>query len=319
MIVKHSSVAFKGDSLNSIIKLPSAKLFDVSEVQLENPPAESIRPEAQFLFANIKRLHLSCESFADLAHTIDLFEQTSVNSQHIDFIQIDNVHSRIEVERLLAKYRIQKLRFINTNISSNFFHQIKDNYVTELVLICSPVIEPDAQMFKFGAQTLVKLEMWIDKADELEKDLFRLLVNLKDLTIWGGTSDVEFDTEIAAGLDQLTNLDLSNIKLKPFTERTFNRLVNLKTLSLPTDAINMIEADSFRGLNYLECLLIKRNEKSGKKPSVEIPSFTLKQDCFSNMTRLKVLDLSFCGIQLIPANAFDDLTNLDELSLEGNS
>ncbi len=147
----------QGDnSSKCIIKEPSAKLFDFSEIRLYDSFVESIQSEAQFLFVNLKRLHLNIESFEEIAYTIDQFEKINLNSNTIDHIQLNLDNSKVHEENfeLLAKYRIQKLQLTKNKIKAKAFHRMKGNlnFVTELNLAATRFYKPDEKMLEFCAQ-----------------------------------------------------------------------------------------------------------------------------------------------------------------------
>ncbi len=195
-----------------IIRESSAKLFNFERLILLEP-IESIQPDAQFLFANLRRLDLIFSkydaSILEIAHTIDQFEQINTINDHK--IAIDLQMSRMEEKsknlELLAEYRVEKLHLFNQELSLNTLHCMNSslNFVTQLNLTKCKFDKLDETAFEFCAQTLVKLNLSRSSITISEKGLLKPLVNLKCLVgiqiQYREFGDSDPDSEFVAGLE----------------------------------------------------------------------------------------------------------------------
>jgi hypothetical protein len=115
MDIENSLIDYKTEVQVLIIKESSAKLFNFDRLVLREP-IESIQPDAQFLFVNLKQIFLEfCNnnaSIREIARTINQFEQINIlNNRKIASIdlKLDEIREKSKDLELLAGYRIEKL------------------------------------------------------------------------------------------------------------------------------------------------------------------------------------------------------------------
>lgn len=160
-------------------------------------------------------------------------------------------------------------------------------------------VEPDAFQ---GDITLIEVNLTTMITPSLPDGFFRNLTNLErlDFLLCGMSSFPD-----CRGLSNLTSISWSNNKLQePLPDDTFQFLTNLKNLSLVTNEMKSLP--NFRNLFKLETLNLSSNP------------IMLSGGVFQGLINLKRLDLSRCKLTSLPAGIFDNLVNLDNLSLRIN-
>jgi hypothetical protein len=170
---------YKTNPPGLVVKEPSQILFNFEDVTLHDP-IESIQPDAQFLFANVKLLRFDFSSRSTplsikrIGRTIDQFEEINNTNSEIDSIELDLKDKVKDLDfKFLANYRIQKLKLSCRELTLSTFRHMQNMliYVTELNLeVCKfGVLSQTA--FEFCAQTLIKLDLSNTSAKSLKKGL----------------------------------------------------------------------------------------------------------------------------------------------------
>ena len=96
-----------------------------------------------------------------------------------------------------------------------------------------------------------------------------------------------------------------------------HKLVDLESLSLPSDAIQLIEPGSFRVIGNL--VNFNRENYTNQIKARNSTMIAIEPNVFAHLPKLKILNLRNCNIDFIDRTAFDNLVNIDELNLEKNN
>jgi Leucine-rich repeat (LRR) protein len=290
------SSSFNHRKQPEIIIQPSKNLFNFDELSLTQYLGKAC-PDAQFLFANLRKLKISqvsSTSIAELSKTIKSYEEINLKGK-LESIELKFKKEKDARFELLADYCIKSLEFYQNRILSDDLRQLKGNF-NSLNTFCFEMCSLKrlkAVDFDFWASNLTNLEIWRSVFKQAEKSLFRNLVNLKELTLADCKFvDVDFDTDFVKGLDNLTMLNLTRTKFKSFKNEAFEKLMRLEKLNLGGVKL---ELESKRGF------------------------FTLKKESFRPLINLKSLDLSWCKMKEIESGAFEGLSNLTQLNMSQTS
>ncbi len=325
-----------------IVKEPSLQLFDFSELKLEYLP-ELILPEAHFLFANLKTLHIDLEyepKAHEIAHTIDQFELVNKRKK-LDYIHLRcDIKDSVNSDQLLSKYRIQKWEYPTFGVSMDTLNAIKRHIscVTDLDLTHLECDTLDETSFEFCAPTIEKLNMARISCNRLNKFIFKRMVNLRELVFSARTyseplEKPEFDLGYAAGLENLSRLQLSLRGFSSIDREVLNAMPNLKYLFLSEVSSSTIEKglfvqtlprlaelhlintqipelkkNMFKPLSSLEKLYLRLNEMTLIEPGA-----------FTGLASLISLDLSDNRLMKLKADTFAGLDNLKELKIHRNT
>ena len=127
--------------------------------------------------------------------------------------------------------------------------------------------------------------------------------NAKFFYLDSADSFVEISNTVFEGMESLQVLDLTRLHLSPLPT-SFQSLSSLQTLCL--DQCVLENMDAIGALRNLEILSLV------KSSMIKLPSEIEK------LTKLRMLDLSHSGIEVIPPNIISSLTTLEELYL-GNT
>jgi hypothetical protein len=232
--IKNSSFDYSLDQIGLIVKEPSEKLFGYERL-VWLKPVESIKPDAQFLFANMKDIGLVSNNeigqLEGIADIIDQRERINISHANIDSIELrlNDLEDKSKDLDELAKYPIRKLHLKPQKIKLNTLYRIKNhfNYLTQLNVYFSRFDRLDHTAFEFCAPTLVELNLYHISAKSIENGLLKLLVNLKKLVInLCNLEEVDFDSDFVAGLENLTYLELYQNIFRSISAESFKSLVN---------------------------------------------------------------------------------------------
>ncbi len=312
------------DSL--IINEPSEKLFNFDELTLFCL-VESIRPDAQFMFENVKHLrldidHISKSTVQEMAHTIDQFKRLSKSIQSLELI-CDEKRDKYAIY-FMSEKRLDDFDLIKESVSS----------VSKFCLQGGKLKNLDPAVFN---QSLVDLELSYITVMNMntQKSLFSNLINLRSLNLSGAqflTSDLfstaHFDAEFTTGLESLTRLNLNESHFNSFKREAFDKLANLESLDLSDVELGSIERFAFESLTKLTQLNFSKNEikkldKETFKGLISLEKLDLSYNkfrdiepgTFENLSSLKQLDLSWTCLRAIKANTFQGLSKLEDLKL----
>jgi Leucine-rich repeat (LRR) protein len=259
-------------------------------------------------------------------------------------------------ERTLVNLKIKPLsrKIPDTILEKSLFKRLLN--LSELEICHAHFDDQDIGDYFVGLGKLTQLSLHSSKIDTVRTDAFRTLTNLASLSL-DYCKITEIEPDAFNGMSKLTQLSLSHFSLTNLNVGIFNGLENLKSLNLSdSDNLSEIETGVFYGLSNLIHLNLSRSRvtkmKSGtfhglnkleeldlheSREFVEIESETfaglsslkkldmsmtglrvIPSKAFSQMTKLRFLNMSHSRIEFIHPDAFDGITNMEELSLESS-
>jgi Leucine-rich repeat (LRR) protein len=292
-----------------ILKGSWSVLFGFNELEVNSLMIKSIRPDAEFLFTNLKRLIIKRSDILkiqDMPSIINQFQAINV-SKKIDFITI-GVKLRSEVIfSSPVSYNIKALDVWNNNfdflkVNLSLLDQLEELTITSLMDKNVNLIHPLANY------------------SHLKKLSIKCKINHAYLS--DNTEDFENLTELELEMNGLTSLEPSSIK-------HFNQL---EKLAIKFNDLSGIAPGTFSSLNNLVDLNLAHNNKMQKLTKdlfIGLESLrnldlngcgikTIESGSFNGLGQLKVLKLNRCKINSIAPDAFVPLTNLDLLDLSCN-
>ena len=132
------------------------------------------------------------------------------------------------------------------------------------------------------------------------------------------------------GLVNLETLSLSDNEIEVIEANSFESLVNLKVLKLNSNKIKQIYSNTFTGLSNLEELELNSNQILTIEPNAfeclgnlrllwlnKNNMKVIESNVFKGLLRLENLNLLFNDIDMIEKNAFEGLSNLIALLMSG--
>jgi Leucine-rich repeat (LRR) protein len=273
-----------------------------------------------------------------------LYKLTELQFVKCTFDHIDHTAFDFCAQSLL------KLEIINTSFNSI---QTKSPFkslvnLKELILTSCKLDQVDFNAdFLFGLDKLTKLDLSRSEFKSIKREAFEKLVNLENLNLselkvldpenselFSLKNDVL--TLCKDSFSSMTNLRELKLEYSVFAEiepDAFTGLSSLVQLDLTGAYLRRLLSGTFRGLHNLQDLNLAGNKHVIEidplifihTPNLERISFTstnsmkkIDASLFSGLTRLKHLDLSICGLESIEPTAFDDLINIQNLSLKNN-
>jgi hypothetical protein len=283
-----------------MIKAPSEQLLNFSEVKV-NMIFKTIKPDAEYLFARVKKLNLldmSCTKFRTLWP--DLLSETG--SKFKSSCPELCLSYRDGFETTQLEKELYQLRFgdgKNKDKSKNM--NTMWPYLTELLF-------DDTQFVNFAKfklfELLPKLEKMIFKNSRIiavTEDMFAKAVNLRQLEIYDNVS--KLDENSFSGMDNLKVLKINAILDKVLDE-----------YGEYDDEDDDEEEEPKAPLKYPNRIYFPSKLEELELVNFEMRSIDLKT--FANPPpSLKKLELRSCSIGSIHRNAFDKFTNLETLNI----
>jgi Leucine-rich repeat (LRR) protein len=277
-----------------IIRLPqsSEKYLGFTQLTVTNLMIESIQPDAQFLFTNLKRLdflsnsNMSCLPLEALKSILDLF---IASGSQLEFIKVDL--------NFLKRHNGQLKEFINYPIKSITLSSHGENNPEWLKTSLSEISS------SMNGLTEIKTAL----LQSISADLMQSFPNLEKFDL-SENKIITIEPNAFVKASKLTHLNLSNTKLECLTEATFDGLVNLRSLNLSGSKPKAIHSSVFKKLVKLEELDLSQNK--GLFMSGGLPYFPVT---------LKRLNLSQCCINKCEPHSFNSIAYLEKLDLSVNN
>jgi Leucine-rich repeat (LRR) protein len=206
------------------------------------------------------------------------------------------------------------------NIPSNFPTHVRQLQLNSNNINC-------IEKCNFDSRGLVELEMFradFCKLKKIELGAFNGLTNMMLLSMMGNEiSDIIMGT--FEKMSRLKMLVLDNNIIEFLESDVFNGLVDIKFISLHGNKLQDLHPDTFLGLSNLQSLQIP-NESSViisiilKKLAISgCNASSVSVQAFTNISALKLLDLSCNNLTSVDINILKVLPNQSAIYLYGNS
>ena len=210
-----------------------------------------IENNAFFSMNQLKTLNLDAFDFEEYEITKDSFKGLS----NLENLIISRLNLNLHNEGLFSNLRSLKVLDINISgeINSKHFTGLSD--LVELTITKDFYLDYSEDKISF--ENLINLKILRIKLKNIRKNLFKGLINLKELHLTAYYLN-SIEQEAFFGLNQLKKLDLSYSILNELQSNTFSGLVNLKHLNLEGSKCKVIEQHAFRGLFNLELLNLSK-------------------------------------------------------------
>lgn len=316
---------------NLFFKLQDLKKLELAGNNLFNPMdwAAVLMPLVRLEYLDLSRSHIRTLPDDVFEHNQWLRSLILANNQLID----------LDVATTLGQ-NLKHLDFLdltNCNIigplsESAFANATK---LRTLILTGNAMSAADLAVALSPLTKLQKLSLRNCTLTRLPPNTFHKFSTLQELDISHNPLNDAF-TSILNPLKNLRHLDMGFSNLGSISRSTFHKMTHLKTLILSGNPLQSLESGLFQNLTDLETLELKNCGLSRLNGSVfhesstypdlrelnlagnplEIPtkgSFLPRQ-----LTRLKKLDMSNCGVAYIPPNALHSFGNITELRINSN-
>jgi Leucine-rich repeat (LRR) protein len=298
--VLESLVDINSNSLE-IIRATSDQLFSFNEASF-NFFFDSIQPDAEFLFARVRKLKITSQSHIydrsnpittrNIEAMIGLFEHIIVGDEKLECValELEAYESSDPLPSLLLLCGSQsRLNDLNISIFQlSDFSKFQDSIFTEN----SPV------------SIIKNLAFHYNRVGFVDRKLFSLFPNLERLDLARNKIKI-LGKDVFRSAGSLTRLDLSKNEIDCLSEDSFQGLDNLKVLKVKAKSV---DRRAFIHLLRLECLEL-----------CESPLKSIESDTFVDLPKLKKLNLASCSINSIDSRAFDNLSSLEELNISDNN
>lgn len=311
-------------------KFKNLKSLDLSETKLDELPNSMLQ---SLIFLNKLKIGKSSKRLVDNNYVklgSFLFEFL-VSLTSLDLISIELINYKTFTG--LSKLETLSLENIYKIESESSFKQLRN---LKSLTIKDTFLDLNEKLFH-GLISLNVLNLSFNPLVNLEEETlieanpFVKLTNLTSLNIEFHNIPV-ISQEIFTGLTKLKNLQLRGNRIELVESYSFCDLLSLEVLDLSDNRIQAITSDMFYGLINIKKLILKKNELEYIEPGLfDINLSSLNElnlsgnnliavtaDIFVEMSNLKSLSLGNNQIDEIEINAFEKLTSLDTLLLNGN-
>jgi Leucine-rich repeat (LRR) protein len=314
-----------------IIRLPSSceKYIGFTHITVSNVLIDSIRPEAQFLFANLTDLifgesegmtiayHKSPPfPFEALISMIDLFASGGSKLEYIKF-DLGNFKKTGDQLKQLVSHPIKSVVLSSAYAGTKKVNsENKSNGDEKQGSGCGDDEEDkDGRirlktfLHEMGAnfKDLEEIKISSNEIQSLDGKMFEPFSNLEILNL-SDNHIFSIQPNSFVNATKLTHLDLSSSNFECLTEDLFSGLVNLKSLNLSGSKLQEIHPLAFNRLANLEDLDLSRS--TGLSTMSKLPNWP---------ATLTWLNLAQCGLTQVDPHSFDNIVALDTLDLSVNS
>ena len=263
-----------------ILTTTGDSVFKISEISLKNIIIESIKPEAVFLFKEIKTIELNYWAnfeLPEIIQTIRHFLDACSSIQHISL--------KVSANQV-------------SSLTSSIFDGISN--FRKLYLGGNEIVSVEPSIFKADYfENLRELKLNENKLNFIHANTFEGLGNLQILNLNNKfLRSIEIST--FNGLSSLQHLFMNKNLINKIQPFAFSSLTNLKTLFLNSNKLDSISFSTFNGLENLEALWLQENKINSVDP------FT-----FTSLKNLQTLYLHDNRINSI--ESFFELASLKKL------
>ena len=269
------------------LSLKSVKIFSVKNL----PSLKYLKLYAKNLNKSIStRLFGNLSSIRELEINGELFSDINLD----DLVNLGklSIYGKIDDEFNLELFKIICNHLQELSIS---FCNISNEQIAEL-------------FYGYNFPYLVKLDInHCKKITTLEKEVFEGFPMLQSLSITSNEELREIDNDAFSSLTNLVDLNLSCNCIVSINEKHFSELINLKTLDLKSNRMELIEGNAFSNLKNLVNLDLRSNRL-----------LTVNPQLFLGLINLKYLDLSFNRLRYFELSIFDYICNINHIKLTPN-
>lgn len=282
---------------DAIIEIDLNELYTLKELDVSNQYFSTIRTECFEKCPKLEKLILKSTS-------LEKFESNS-------FFGLENLKElKINKYGELRRHYFDPLlkRFSSVRVELKESGCLFQDLVSlESLDLTNNRIKMFNDRFLFGLLSLRRLDLSNNHLEALKSMCFSCLINLEELKLEANELR-NLDSNCFFGLKNLKLLSLERNKIDNINLKVFDTLNELTYLNLGCNTLSNLEEFVFRGLYKLERLDLCDNY---------IDELYLNN--FDGLTSLKVLILDRNDLRSDKiTNSFDQLINLNELSLENN-
>ena len=307
--MNRTSVDLKSELLKKdefIIRTTLDCLFSTSTIAINNVIAESLKPEAMYLFKYTQRIEFNYTSefkFKEITDTFRLFEFNRCNvCMNLTNQQITTLDSSY----FEGLNNISELKFEGNDIESiEPMAFIGLSNLKKLTLFFNQLNSIHPENFS-GLHSLQELSVTGDPITKIDADIFLRLSNLQKLNL-NYNQIVSINSSAFKGLAYLQELNLNNNQIDSIQSKMFSMLRNLKRLYLDYNKIISLDISSFAGLNNLQLLHLNNNHLS-----------LIQMAAFNGLTSLEELHLNDNKIKTVDRTKFNGLPSLKIINIKNN-
>jgi hypothetical protein len=253
----------KLNHIQRIIRCKYEDLVKMSCLRLVNFYVDFIKPDALFLFKNIKRLELWYSRFKveDLFQLVKLFKPAELavflSNTEIKRTEFQRL-KELDIKCLKLNSRVYLIDKYSDSIKLSDVSLNEFTSLEELDLCAGQFKFTEPGQF-FNLKNLVSLRLHSHQLKSICEGLFDGLVNLEFLDL-NNNGILDVAVNAFEGLEKLKCLVLIANCLESVKCGQFNSLGSLKKLKLNNNKIKTIEKDAFASLKSLEELDLRGND-----------------------------------------------------------
>lgn len=297
----------------------------------------SITNITEYYFSEITfvSLNLSFNNISELTNNV--FYRSRIETLNMSFSQINSIHN---MSFSFAMITVLDLSHNEINYTKNVFNEL---YTNEIDLSCNKIQFLFSNSFT-NVKGLRKLKLsncliqiievdafsGLDSLEDLDLSYNRMFIletnNFSNMPILSLNLDGNFITAIMSkafnNLTRLVEINLFKRGIKSIETKAFHNLPSLQTIDLRNNSISSIPRNLFFQTQHLEEVLLTGNNITDLNLSsnqIKIGSLSLSFNGIMEPRNLsniniKTLMIQNSQIQVLKANSFDGLYNLNELN-----
>ncbi|XP_066581657.1 protein artichoke [Prorops nasuta] len=296
-----------------LLKILLIEIFALSKIvgqSIKCPPIETI--PACLCYSFDDGLYLECagateEALKSTLQNLTIFGGSEMMVQSLSVYEFDRNIEELKDGSFPPGVQIRHLQISHSslrNVRDDALANLKD-HLESLALVTGRLPQVPQKAFS-NLKKLAALDLEANLIQDLSSYCFYGL-SLMKLSL--KSNQISKISEYAfAGLeDILSDLDLTENKLKLFPMTSLRRLESLKSLRLAWNEISEIFDDGYSQLKSLLILDLSNNN-----------FVTLTEDCFRPFPVLRTLSLYYNSIEVIHKDAFLSLKNFESIDLSHN-
>lgn len=243
------------------------------------------------------------------SHSVNSANLLNSNSQNINNNAYVNARIQCEYKDLDGESLILNCTLTNGQSTNNLNNNNNNNLNT-----INNNIDLSSENTLNSGQSLsnsLNVKVGLDRQWRTPWESLSINLNIITTLIWRRSRLSELGEWAFKDLNYLQRIDLSHNKLQTLSPYSFNRLeLNLIELDLSHNQFQQLPQDLFQQKRMQQLEVLRLNEN---------PIVHLHRKSFEAIrSSLKTLELNYCQIRSIDVNAFDDMKQLESLSIIGN-